>query len=82
MNLCWKSNHVSMEFLGKFMYHLSAASFKVPESSLHFKCSAAPMMAICVLTAIRCSVGSVFPSNYVPKTKKMGFHIGVTNELM
>ena len=63
MNLRWKSNQFSMEFFGKFIYHLNAASFKVPESSLHFRCSAAPMMAVCVPTAIRCSVGSVFPSN-------------------
>ncbi|KAK2376913.1 hypothetical protein QL285_077656 [Trifolium repens] len=63
MNFRWKSVQLSMEFFGKFMYHLNAASFKVPESSLHFRWSAAPMMAVWVPTAIRCSDGSVFPSN-------------------
>ncbi|MCI34788.1 hypothetical protein A2U01_0056009, partial [Trifolium medium] len=45
------------------MYHLRATSLKVPESSLHFKCSVAPVMAVCVPTAIKCSEGSDFPSN-------------------
>ncbi|MCI74299.1 hypothetical protein A2U01_0095563, partial [Trifolium medium] len=42
---------------------LRAASLKVPESSLHFKCSAALMMAVWVPTAIKCSEGSDFQSN-------------------
>jgi hypothetical protein len=52
-----------MEFFGKFMYHLKAASFRVLESNLHFRWSAAPMIAVCVPTAIKCSEGSGFPSN-------------------
>ncbi|MCI72687.1 hypothetical protein A2U01_0093950, partial [Trifolium medium] len=45
------------------MYHLKAASLRVPDKSLHFKCSFAPMIEVWVPTAIKCSRGSVFPSN-------------------
>ncbi|KAK2402638.1 hypothetical protein QL285_052139 [Trifolium repens] len=44
------------------MYQRSAASLKVLDRSLHFKCSSAPIMEVCVPTAIKCSRGPVFPS--------------------
>jgi hypothetical protein len=48
---------------GRFIYHRRVASLKVPDSSLNLRGSAAPIRAIWVQTAIRCSRGSVLPSN-------------------
>ncbi|MCI66118.1 hypothetical protein A2U01_0087376, partial [Trifolium medium] len=52
MNFRWKSAYPVMEFFGKFIYHLKAASLKILDRSLHFKCFAAPTMVVCVPTAI------------------------------
>ncbi|MCI40539.1 hypothetical protein A2U01_0061772, partial [Trifolium medium] len=63
MNFWWKFAQFSIECFGRFIYQRKAASYNVPENSLHFRCSEAPMMAVWVPTAIKCSSGSVFPSN-------------------
>ncbi|MCI87303.1 hypothetical protein A2U01_0108585, partial [Trifolium medium] len=46
MNFLWKSACPVIEFRGRFMYHLRAASLKVPGKSLHFTCSSAPMVEV------------------------------------
>jgi hypothetical protein len=60
MNLRWKSVQPSMEFFGKFIYHLNAAFSRVPESNFHFKWSAAPMMAVCVPMPSGAPMGQFF----------------------
>lgn len=49
--------------LGKSIYHLRVVSLKVPDMSLHFKKSGAPMMVIFVFMKVTCSYGLLYPAN-------------------